>query len=317
VRIKDPVSPLAAQLLLRRPAIWLLAIALVATSSGCDSKPDRPLSRKTLEGEPLDFGHGSAGRPQILVAPGMIDPDEKSAEPLEPSRGVLSSYDAGDMQVWERVANAATGFGAVSGGMQFAVASLPASGSKQTPFEKQLQDGVAALNAGKFRESIISFELAQRSDPNDYRGFFFEAVAQGQLDEVSRALTALDLAIRKAPQETELYVHRGNLRLRQKDYALAVDDFSQVIERDPKNLGALLNRAVANFHRRRPKDIIQDTTEVLAIRKDIPDAHLLRALGNLMSGEPARGRRDFDAAVAAGLSQQAVETWRPVFYREG
>lgn len=295
----------------------IVAVLLALPTAGCKDDSDRPLHRKTLEGEPLAFGYGSGGRPQIIVAPGVIDPDDKSLDPMEPSRGVLSSYDAGDSQVWERVANATTGFGAVSGGMQFAVASLPASGSKQTPFEKQLQDGVAALNAGKPRAAIVSFELAQRSDPNDYRGFFFEAVAQSQLDEVSRALTALDLAIRKAPQEMELYVHRGNLRLRQKDYALAVDDFSQVIERDPKNLGALLNRAVANFHRRRPKDIIQDTTEVLAIRKDIPDAHLLRALGNLMSGEPARGRRDFDAAVAAGLSQQAIETWRPVFYREG
>ncbi|MGC3968310.1 MAG: hypothetical protein QM775_13335 [Pirellulales bacterium] len=57
---------------------------------------------------------------------------------------------------------------------------------------------------------------------------------------------------------------------------------------DPKNVAALLNRAVANFHRRRPKDMIVDATAVIDIRKDIPDAHLLRALGNLMSGEPAR-----------------------------
>lgn len=283
--------------------------------AGC-KEDTRPISRKAVQGEVLADHHGAAGSSAIVIAPTMIEPEHLTPNALGTGVGVLSS-ETRDAKDWERVGAASAGFSALAGGISFASAAMPAKGKKLSPLEESLQAGLDYLNAGNYSQAAGRFEAAQATDPRDYRGYFFEAVCRAQLDDLARAAASMDRAIALAPQEIELYVHRGNLMLRKKDYGAAVDDFSHVVQLQPKSVPALLNRAVANFHRRRPKDVIADATAVIEIRQDIPDAFLLRALGNIMTGEPARARRDYDAAVGAGLTKQAIDTWRPVFYREG
>ncbi|MBA4018751.1 MAG: hypothetical protein C0483_16410 [Pirellula sp.] len=298
-----------------RIAVVLGCVALLQLA-GCKEET-RPVNRKAVQGQVLAEHPGTvAGSSEIVIAPTIIEPEHLTPDVLGTSAGVLSS-NTRDAKEWERAGAASAGFSALAGGISFASAAIPAKGKQLSPLEKSLQAGLEYLNAGNFSEAAGKFEAAQVTDPRDYRGFFFEAVCRAQLEDLARAGASMDRAIALAPREIELYVHRGNLMLRKKDYGGAVDDFSHVVTLEPKNVPALLNRAVANFHRRRPKDVIADATSVIEIRKDIPDAFLLRALGNIMTGEPARARRDYDAAVGAGLSKQAIDTWRPVFYREG
>ncbi|MCE9606806.1 MAG: tetratricopeptide repeat protein [Planctomycetia bacterium] len=214
---------------------------------------------------------------------------------------------------WESFASSSVGLSPRDGDLRFAFADLGTQKGKVSPFERELRAGLEALNQGKMPAAVSHFETAQKADPRDFRPFFFEAVARLQLEEVARAAAALDIAISLAPSETELYLHRGNLHSRQRDYGLAVDDFSRVVAVQPDHLAALLNRAVANFHRRRPKDIVEDSSAALKVKAGIPDAHLLRALGYLMQGETVRARRDFDAAVASGLNKSAIDSWSPLF----
>ena len=292
-----------------------ICCAVVTTIAGC-KEPTRPVDRKAVQGQLLTDNNNASGSSGIVIAPTIIEPEHLAPDPLGTSQGVLSS-NTRDVKDWERVGAVSAGLSAIAGDVRFASVTLPTKGNKVSPLEEQLAAGLELLNAGKLREAAACFEAAQSADRRDYRGYFFEAVCRAQLDELARAVAAIDLAINLSPQEPELYVHRGNLRLRQKDYGAAVDDFSHVVRLQPANIAALLNRAVANFHRRRPKDVIADATSVIEVRKDIPDAYLLRALGNIMTGEPARARRDYDSAVGAGLSKQAVDTWRAVFYRDG
>lgn len=299
----------------RFEALAFLCVAVSIQLAGC-KEDTRPVNRKGVQGEVLSDRHGAAGSSAIVIAPSIVEPEHFTPDMLGTSGGVLSS-ETRDAKDWERVGAASAGFSALAGGINFAAAAMPAKGKKLSPLEENLQAGLEYLNAGSFTEAARQFEAAQSSDPRDYRGYFFEAVCRAQLDDLARAGASMDRAIALAPQEAELYVHRGNLMLRKKDYGAAVDDFSHVVKLQPQSVPALLNRAVANFHRRRPKDVIADATAVIEIRKDIPDAYLLRALGNIMTGEPARARRDYDAAVEAGLTKQAIDTWRPVFYREG
>lgn len=295
--------------------LTLLGLAVSMQLAGCKENT-RPVNRKAVQGEVLSDRHGGAGASAIVIAPTIVEPEHFTPDVLGTSGGVLSS-NTRDAKDWERVGAASAGFSALAGGVSFASAAMPAKGKKLSPLEEYLQAGLEYLNAGSLSEAAAKFEAAQTTDPRDYRGYFFEAVCRAQLDDLARAGASMDRAIALAPQEAELYVHRGNLMLRKKDYGTAVDDFSHVVKLQPKSVPALLNRAVANFHRRRPKDVIADATAVIEIRKDIPDAFLLRALGNIMTGEPARARRDYDAAVGAGLTKQAIDTWRAVFYREG
>lgn len=296
-----------------RHLAWLAAAGLIA-SAGCgdNSKPGVNIG-VTPKPLPMLTGPRPTSEP-IVVVPEFTDPGVAMNPLITPEAQTASSISEKE-ELWERFAAPSEVLGKQMGDIRFAFADLmPKAGVKYEPFEVELQAGVPLLNEGKYAEAAKHFENAQRLNPQDYRGFFFEAVCRAQLDDVARAAAAIDLAITRAPKELELYLHRGNLRMRRREYAAAAGDFSHVLSIQPQNIPALVNRAAANFHRRRPKDMIVDTTAVIDIRKDIPDAYLLRALGNIMTGEPARARRDFDAAVAAGLNKEAAASWRSLFY---
>ncbi|MGC3968309.1 MAG: hypothetical protein QM775_13330 [Pirellulales bacterium] len=121
---------------------------------------------------------GSSASNPIIVAPEILEPGGMALDPTTGSGGVLTSTARGDNQMWERVATSATGFGARSGDIRFASASLPAAGEKLTPFEAELQAGLNFMNGGKFPEAVAKFEAAQLAKADDYRGYFFEAVCQ-------------------------------------------------------------------------------------------------------------------------------------------
>lgn len=217
---------------------------------------------------------------------------------------------------WQRLSVLSLGLESRNGDYDFARLSTEES-KRPTPHQVELEAGRVALYSGQFSKALEHLESAKKSDPSDFRAYFYEAVVNLQSkDEAAkaRAKAGIDFAISLAPRETELYLHRGNLRLGEGDYGPAVDDFTRVLQAHPQHLGALMNRTVANFHRRRPKDMVDDATTLLTLKPGIADAHLLRALGWLMQGESVRGKRDFDAAVAAGLSQPAIEAWKRYFY---
>lgn len=291
--------------------------------AGCDHR-EQTIVKSDLEGTVMPTLPGatstSSGDSNSVADPNFVLPDGPKGtvaefDPLAVSAAANATAGSASVPDWERLS--VLSLGLESGDGNFDFARLTAEEIKRDkPLQVALQAGITALNRGKLDESLGHFEQAKKADPRDFRAYFFDAIVQSQKNDdasTARAKASFDIAIRLAPQEAELYLHRGNLRLREGDYGGAADDFSTVLKAHPKHLGALMNRAVANFHRRRPKDIVDDTSAIIALQSGVPDAHLLRALGLLMQGETVRARRDFEAAVAAGLSKPAVESWQPYF----
>jgi len=297
-------------------------LGLMLVIAGCGHQ-ERTLVKSDMEGSALRILPGASGMStgggNSLDDPSFVLPDGPKTTASVDSFPVIAAATgdgtASRMPDWERMSVLSLGVESRDGNYDFARLSAEES-KRATPLQIELQAGLADLNRGRLNEAVKHFELAKKADPRDFRPYFFDAVVQSQKQEdtaKAQARAEFDIAIRLAPQEPELYLHRGNFLLREGDYGVAVDDFTRVLQANPQHLGALMNRATANFHRRRPKDIVDDTTSIIKLRPGVPDAHLLRALGLLMQGETVRARRDFDAAVAAGLSKPAVESWKPYF----
>lgn len=291
--------------------------------AGCEQR-DPILVKSEMDGSALrnlpgEKGTASTGTSRLDELNASFDERPATSTPVDPfSLPGVATADGASSQVpdWQRLSVLSLGLEARADNYDFARLSTEES-KKPTTHQIELEAGRVALMRSEFNKAIEHLELAKKADPRDFRAYFYESVALMQLkDDASKARgkAGLDIAISLAPQETELYLHRGNLRLGESDYGPAVDDFTRVLQAHPQHLGALMNRTVANFHRRRPKDMVDDATTILKIRPGIPDAHLLRALGYLMQGESTLGRRDFDAAVAAGLPKPAIESWKRYFH---
>jgi len=307
-----PSLPFATACDMMNVRIRCLASLCAVLFVGCDTREKTIINPDHRKQALPEFG--SEATATALDPYAILLPNSSATGPgLDPS-----AFDA-DPQIaraartidWNNLASLSFG---LAGGADMRFAELKAEEKKKTSiFEQELQAGIAELNRGKLTEAIAHFEAAEKANALDFRPFFYEAVVRLQQNSIPRAETALDIAIRLAPEQIELYLYRGNLRSRQGQHGLAVDDFSRVIKAYPENLSALINRAAANFQRRRPTDVVDDASTVIRLKSGIPDAHLLRALGFLMQGETVKARRDFEAAVAAGLAKPVADSWGPIF----
>jgi tetratricopeptide (TPR) repeat protein len=73
------------------------------------------------------------------------------------------------------------------------------------------------------------------------------------------AITELDRAIEIAPDDYAAYLLRGNIdTLPQKDYQHAIEDYSQVLQRQPNNPDAYFRRGLAKEKMRDEPGSLQD-----------------------------------------------------------
>ena len=74
-------------------------------------------------------------------------------------------------------------------------------------------------------------------------------------------LSDLCEAIKLAPQNAYLYYNRGNLFAQRKDYAHAVDDYTQAIELDRNLAEAWYNRGLVHIYANRINEGISDLSK--------------------------------------------------------
>lgn len=109
--------------------------------------------------------------------------------------------------------------------------------------------------------------------------------------------SSLDEAIRRNPRDTVAYYNRGLAKARDKEYALAVEDFSKVIQLNPNDAEAHNNRCWARAVIGRLDGALIDCDEALRLRPNYADAFDSRGLVNLKRGNLDRAISDFDAAL--------------------
>jgi hypothetical protein len=111
-----------------------------------------------------------------------------------------------------------------------------------------------------------------------------------------KTVTATD-ADADAPTDLPGFYRRGQRRAINGDYDLAIQDFTQVIRRDPKHAGALNDRCWVRALANQLQDALQDCNAALQIAPNYPDALDSRGLVNLKLGIFTNAIADYNAAL--------------------
>ena len=92
------------------------------------------------------------------------------------------------------------------------------------------------------------------------------------------SLTVLNKQIAQSSWSTDLHLRKANANLQLKQWQYAIDEYSLVLQREPKNPAALFYRAYANTHLRRFELSRNDLNDLLAFAPNHFEARLSLAV---------------------------------------
>ncbi len=94
------------------------------------------------------------------------------------------------------------------------------------------------LRAGRIDEAAALIGAATVRDPANAVLWRLASAAESQRDEIPAALTAIDKALRLAPDDLEYHLHRGHLLYSSGDFAAAAEAFNRAAALDPRSQAA-------------------------------------------------------------------------------
>jgi tetratricopeptide (TPR) repeat protein len=117
------------------------------------------------------------------------------------------------------------------------------------------------------------------------------------LPEKDSLIQSLDLKISQNPRDVESYYKRGQAYAQKREYALATEDFAQVIRLSPNDPEAFNNRCFTRAVIGQLQAALSDCNEALRLKPNYVDALDSRGLANLKLGYYDRAITDYDAAL--------------------
>jgi tetratricopeptide (TPR) repeat protein/serine/threonine protein kinase len=191
--------------------------------------------------------------------------------------------------------------------------------SKLSESQAIVTRGLELMERYRFAESLLRFEEALKTLPNDARAHAGRSIALGYdgdrvearleadraiaLDprlplahasrayvladdhEYDPALAAANEAIRLDPRSSFLRVIRGDVHLSRDEIAQGLADFTAASELDPKSAGPLADRGVAFFIQRSFDQAIADLERAIALDPELVQSHVNLAEVLIYRGE--------------------------------
>ena len=129
-------------------------------------------------------------------------------------------------------------------------------------------------------------------------GYYYDLAVQ-QLAKLTPATADKSTTADDGSNPTDLpgFYRRGQHRAVRGDYVPAIQDFSEVIRRDPKHAGALNDRCWVRALIGELQDALKDCNAALQVAPNYPDALDSRGLVNLKLGVFNKAIADYDAAL--------------------
>ena len=206
------------------------------------------------------------------------------------------------------------------------IATLLPARAWQSSVSKSMEEGAAAMRAGKSSEAVSAFARAVAADPQSpeaYMGLGMAELRAGDADAAAKAL-ARCLAIDPSARGAQMFL--GIARYQQNDFAAASAALHVEINADPRNVEALAWLGIVELAADRPEDaagpldqaavlapkdanilFLQGKTHALlsqkayqALYKLDPDSwHVHRALAEnfAASGESEKAIAEYEAAI--------------------
>jgi tetratricopeptide (TPR) repeat protein len=154
------------------------------------------------------------------------------------------------------------------------------------------------LQRGKAAEALPLLTRWRDGSPGDLSALHLLANAHMQMHNPVEAEECLTTAIAQEPKYAFSYFHRGLLRLNQRKYAGAADDFSMHMTLGGPRVPALINRAIA---RKGAKDFAGSLTDIdaaIAVGTKQTRVYFMRAEANRELGNDAAAEEDLETGLS-------------------
>eukprot|EP00466_Bigelowiella_natans_P003563 jgi/Bigna1/38027/e_gw1.23.137.1 len=141
-------------------------------------------------------------------------------------------------------------------------------------FKAHFNRGYALYKLGRFQEATEAYTVAVRINPSSCLTFYNRGISRNKAGDIVGAIADFTLAIQII---VSFHHNRGILYTKLKEFAHATDDYSMVLELNPKHVRAMINRAKCMFELRRFQDALVDYNAALKVAVDPSYLHILLA----------------------------------------
>ncbi|HAA12036.1 MAG TPA: hypothetical protein DCE41_10180 [Cytophagales bacterium] len=127
---------------------------------------------------------------------------------------------------------------------------------------------------------------------------FSAAVAKAEAGDFPAAITAFTSILKEDANHGPSYYNRGLAYFRQESFELAIQDYSEAIERLPENANYFSDRGVAYHLNGQSEQAIQDLTRAAIIEPKNAYRYASRAFVKAKAGDTHGAIKDYQQAIA-------------------
>jgi tetratricopeptide (TPR) repeat protein len=128
--------------------------------------------------------------------------------------------------------------------------------------------------------------------------------SKGDFQQAEREYTQ---AIERNPKDRDAYYNRGLVYVQLKEYDRACQDFEAALALDPKFIEAYCNRGNAHFQAGRPELAVKDYDQAIRLNPKDGDVYFNRGVALLSMGKEAQATEDFRKAAALGQKKAKAQ----------
>lgn len=161
---------------------------------------------------------------------------------------------------------------------------------------KALSDGEQMLKAGRYAEAIQSLDRAVAADKNLVNAYLFRARANTALNQPAAALRDYTKVIELQPDNAGALVERAALHARVSDYQAVLADCGEALRRDPKLTYAYTLRGMAFRELGNLPKSLEDFNRAVELAPGL-DTYFQRATTYQSLGEHAKAIADLDQVI--------------------
>jgi len=160
-----------------------------------------------------------------------------------------------------------------------------------------LDDGEKMLKAGRYSEAIQSFDRALGVDRGMAKAYLFRGRAKAALGQTEAAVADFTKVIQLQPADTDAFVERAAIHLQTHDYPAVVADCGEAIRRNPRLTYAYTLRGMAFREMGNLPSSLDDFNHAVELAPGL-DTYFQRASTYQSMGDHPRALADLDQVVS-------------------
>jgi len=174
----------------------------------------------------------------------------------------------------------------------------------QRSLEFYPEDRLTLVNMGIVNIELKQYDIAEKFFDvllrrfSDYTpGYLARSHMYIQMEDTTKAMADLNMAIEKDPYTAQTFATRGLLHFQQGDYNSSLADMDEAIRLDPYFEGNYINRGLVKYHLNDLRGAMADYDRVIEMDENNLIARFNRGLLRAQVADNNRAIRDFDKVI--------------------